>query len=200
MSIFFRFGAETTLNFLGLMDISKGWLTSARRVPSPNFNARPDSVVVDAIIVHGISLPPKQYGGDYIEAFFQNRLDFEAHPYFHSIKDLQVSSHILIKRTGECVQFVSFDDRAWHAGESELKGRQHCNDFAVGIELEGCDDVSYEDAQYLQLAAVTRALMLSYNDITLDRIVGHSDISPGRKTDPGPAFDWGYFRSLLEKK
>ena len=141
-------------------------------------------------MVHGISLPPGQFGSGDIEALFTNRLDPTAHPYFAEVAHLEVSAHFLIRRTGEVVQFVSTDERAWHAGVSSWCGREHCNDFSIGIELEGTDDAPYEDPQYEALAALISLLRKHYPSIRSDAIVGHSDIAPGRKTDPGPAFDW----------
>ncbi|MFC6669541.1 1,6-anhydro-N-acetylmuramyl-L-alanine amidase AmpD [Marinobacterium aestuariivivens] len=172
-------------------------LKQARFVPSPNFNERPDGVEISLLVIHNISLPPGQFGGGCIERFFCNRLDREAHPYFRSIEGLEVSAHLLIERSGEIVQFVPFDKRAWHAGRSSFCGRDNCNDFSIGIELEGTDDEPYTDHQYRVLVEVTRELQGRYPRITTDRIRGHSDIAPGRKTDPGPAFDWGRYRSLL---
>lgn len=141
-------------------------------------------------MVHGISLPPGQFGSGDIEALFTNKLDPTAHPYFAEVAHLEVSAHFLIRRTGEVVQFVSADERAWHAGVSSWCGREHCNDFSIGIELEGTDDAPYEDPQYEALAALISLLRNYYPSIRSDAIVGHSDIAPGRKTDPGPAFDW----------
>ena len=177
--------------------INDGWLNEARRVESPNCDARPADGEISLLVVHGISLPPRQYGGPYIEQLFCNCLAPDAHPYFAAIADLQVSSHLLIRRDGELVQFVPLDKRAWHAGVSCFEGRERCNDFSIGIELEGCDDEAYEAAQYERLAEVCRSLMQQYPGITLEHIVGHCDIAPGRKTDPGPAFDWEQFRQLL---
>lgn len=178
--------------------ITDGWLSAATRCPSPNFDARPAGMAVDLLVVHGISLPPGEFGGDAIEALFCNRLDPEAHPYFAAVAGLRVSAHLLIRRDGALQQFVRFEDRAWHAGESAFRGRTRCNDFAVGIELEGTDDCPYEAIQYRRLAATARLLMARFPGISTDRIVGHSDIAPQRKTDPGPAFDWPRFRSLLD--
>lgn len=174
-----------------------GWLSNARWVESPNCDARPLDAEISLLVVHGISLPPGQYGGPYIEQLFCNCLAADAHPYFAEIAELKVSSHLLIRRDGELVQFVPLNKRAWHAGVSCFEGRECCNDFSIGIELEGCDDEAYEPAQYECLAGLCRTLMQRYEDITPDRIVGHSDIAPGRKTDPGPAFDWDLFKQLL---
>ena len=176
--------------------LADGWLSPATRLPSPHHNARPQGDV-SLLVIHGISLPPGEFGGPWIGALFLGRLDPEAHPYFAGIASLQVSAHCLIRRDGELVQFVSFDERAWHAGVSKFAGRAACNDFSIGIELEGTDTSGYTEAQYQQLAAVSRCLMHHYPDITPERIVGHSDIAPGRKTDPGTGFDWALYRAML---
>lgn len=173
------------------------WLTDVKKVASPNCDDRPDTTDIDLLVIHGISLPPKEYGGDYIDQLFTNTLDKNEHPYFADIHHLRVSSHLLINRQGELTQYVPFIKRAWHAGVSSFCGREQCNDFAIGIELEGCDDEAYADAQYKTLAEVTNILCLRWQKIRKDRIVGHSDIAPGRKTDPGPAFDKDYYFSLL---
>lgn len=175
--------------------IIDGRFTDAIWHPSPNFNARPAGCEPNLIVIHNISLPPRQFGTPYVTDFFLNRLDPSAHEYFASIAHLQVSSHLFIDRIGVIHQYVRFDDRAWHAGVSCYQGHDNCNDFAIGIELEGCDDVSYSDAQYQQLVQVIRALQASYPAIG-NRITGHEHIAPQRKTDPGPAFDW----SLLEQQ
>lgn len=164
-----------------------GWLSAARRIDSPNFDGRPQDVVPSLIVVHAISLPPGRFGSDDIAHLFTNSLDPSAHPYFSEIAALRVSAHFLIRRDGELIQFVSCDRRAWHAGVSRWKGRTRCNDFSVGIELEGCDELPFETAQYAQLNALLAALHAHYG--MLD-IAGHSDVSPGRKTDPGPCFEW----------
>lgn len=179
--------------------VEDGWLQPARRVPSPNCGPRPVSVVPELLVIHNISLPPGCYGGDCIERFFSNCLDWTEHPFFEEIRGVEVSAHLLLKRDGEVVQFVSFDDRAWHAGQSCYLGREDCNDFSIGIELEGSDDDPYAQIQYEVLAAVTSALLGHYPHLLAEHIVGHSDISPGRKTDPGPAFDWGQFRHGLSQ-
>lgn len=170
---------------------------AARWCPSPNFGPRPDADDISLVVVHNISLPPEQFGGSHIEDFFCNRLDTSAHPYFEEIGDMKVSSHLLIRRDGELLQFVSLRERAWHAGRSVFCGREECNDYAVGIELEGADEIPYTEEQYRKLAEVTREIMAAWPAITRERITGHSDIAPGRKTDPGPAFDWRHFRRLL---
>lgn len=174
-----------------------GWLACARPVASPNFNARPTETSPELIVIHGISLPPGEYGGPYIEAFFTNQLDPAAHAYFSNIAHLTVSAHFLIRRDGEVVQFVSTDDRAWHAGESCWQQRSNCNDFSIGIEVEGCDEEHYAMPQYHALATLITALRNQYPAIQHDAMVGHSDIAPARKTDPGPAFDWLQLRQLL---
>lgn len=166
-------------------------------MPSPNFNQRPADQIVDLLVIHNISLPPGQFGTGCVEAFFCNQLDHTAHPFFEEIQSLQVSAHLLIERTGQVVQFVSFDDRAWHAGQSCFQGREGCNDFSIGIELEGTDDTPYTDEQYQQLVAITCALQQAYPSITTTNIQGHADIAPERKTDPGPAFDWVRYRQAL---
>lgn len=173
------------------------WIADVRRVLSPNCDDRPAEGTISLIVVHSISLPPGQYGGDNIDALFTNRLDPLAHPYFADIAHLQVSSHVLIRRAGELVQYVPFNRRAWHAGCSCYREREACNDFAIGIELEGHDHEPYAPIQYRQLAALVRELRGHYPGIAAEAIVGHSEISPGRKTDPGPAFDWDHLRSLL---
>jgi AmpD protein len=167
-----------------------GLVESARQCESPNQDERPEGVVPGLIVVHGISLPPGSYSGPAIEQLFTNCLDWGAHPYFEQIRGFEVSSHLLIRRDGELVQFVPFDRRAWHAGESYFRGRARCNDYSIGIELEGEDDTAYDDRQYDMLAAVLKAILLAYPGISTREIAAHSDISPGRKTDPGPAFDW----------
>ncbi|SES99027.1 1,6-anhydro-N-acetylmuramyl-L-alanine amidase AmpD [Thalassotalea agarivorans] len=177
------------------MDISDGWLTNITVCPSQHYDKRP-ACPISLLVIHNISLPPKQFGGSYIEQFFTGALNPLEHPYFAEISSMRVSAHCLIKRTGEIVQFVSFNDRAWHAGVSNYQGREKCNDFSIGIELEGADDIPYEQAQYQSLSQITQLLIQHY-DIK-DNIVGHQDIAPGRKTDPGEAFDWSYYYSLLK--
>ncbi len=164
-----------------------GWLGAARRCPSPNMNARPHGVVADLVIVHSISLPPGVYGGDAIERLFTNRLDWDAHPYFQQIRGLEVSSHFLVRRDGALVQFVSCDDRAWHAGQSTWKGRGSCNDYSIGIELEGLEGELFDAGQYAALASLLNLLARHY---PLQEVVGHEHVAPGRKQDPGPGFDW----------
>ncbi|MEN8802016.1 MAG: 1,6-anhydro-N-acetylmuramyl-L-alanine amidase AmpD [Thiogranum sp.] len=173
------------------------WLSDARRVLSPNYDDRPEGCNISLIVVHGISLPPGEYGGTWIDDFFTNRLDADAHPYFATIKDFRVSSHLLIRRDGELVQYVPFTGRAWHAGKSCYRSRHACNDFAIGIELEGQDEEPYEEIQYRRLAEIIKLLRGRYPAIGERDVVGHSDVAPGRKTDPGPAFDWSRVRRLL---
>lgn len=173
-------------------------MPGARWCPSPNFGPRPDGERISLLVVHNISLPPGQFGGDAIERFFCNQLDPSAHPYFETIAGMTVSSHLLIRRDGSPVQFVSLLDRAWHAGRSCFQGEEECNDFSIGIELEGTDDIAYTAAQYRALADLTQKIMVAWPEITPDRVTGHSDIAPGRKTDPGPAFDWACYRTMLD--
>lgn len=171
-----------------------GWLTDVNRVVSPNCDARPPGVAIDLAVIHSISLPPGQFGGDAIERLFTNRLDSAAHPYYATISDLKVSAHFLVRRGGGLTQFVPCRQRAWHAGASSWRGRSRCNDFSVGIELEGSDEQSFEAAQYEVLAKVIAELRRHYPIID---IAGHADIAPGRKTDPGPKFDWARLNRLL---
>lgn len=179
------------------IDLATGLLDAARYLPSPNCDDRPAGVGVDLIVVHGISLPPGEFGGPWIDALFANTLDPAAHPYFQAIAGLRASAHLLIRRDGEVAQYVPFHRRAWHAGESVHAGRRRCNDFSIGVELEGADHLPYDDRQYERLAAIIMALRRVYPAITPDRLTGHSDIAPGRKTDPGPAFDWTRLHQLL---
>ncbi len=174
------------------------WFDGARIVPSPHREPRPEGIAVDLLVVHGISLPAGSFGGPWVEALFTGTLDTDAHPDFAPLTGLRVSSHLFIRRDGELVQFVALDERAWHAGVSSFDGRDNCNDFAIGIELEGTDTVPYTDRQYRMLARVAHQIMDAWPAITGDRLVGHADIAPGRKTDPGPAFDWHRFRGLLQ--
>lgn len=181
-----------------IIDAQTGWLAGVRCIPSPNRDARPPHFSLDLIVVHGISLPPQEFGGHWIDLFFTNELPADAHAYFATIRHLRVSAHALVRRDGSVTQYVPFTERAWHAGESCYCGRYACNDFSVGIELEGADDVPYEPAQYETLAALVRALRSAYPSLRSAAIVGHDEIAPGRKTDPGPAFDWPALRRLLE--
>ncbi len=172
-------------------------MRGVQRVPSPNCDDRPPDTVIDLLVVHGISLPSGIYGGPYIERLFTNRLDPAEHASFRGLEALRVSAHCLIRRGGELVQYVPFTRRAWHAGVSAFCGRAACNDFSIGIELEGSDHDPYEELQYQRLVALSKILMSAWPAISPDRIVGHSAIAPGRKTDPGPAFDWARFGRLL---
>ena len=157
---------------------------------SPNCDDRPQGVVPELLVIHGISLPPGEFGGPWIDRLFTNSLPKDVHPYFTEVADLKVSSHLLIRRQGELVQYVSFNKRAWHAGQSCFQGRECCNDFSIGIELEGSDELAYTEIQYTKLNQLVAVLLSTYPSLSADRIVGHSDIAPGRKTDPGVAFDW----------
>ncbi|WP_306331667.1 1,6-anhydro-N-acetylmuramyl-L-alanine amidase AmpD [Vibrio injensis] len=174
-----------------------GWYQVARHVPSPFFDQRTQQQPISLLVVHNISLPPGQFGGPYIEQFFTGQLDPSAHPFFATIATMQVSAHCLIRRDGEVVQFVPFSGRAWHAGQSSFAGQARCNDYSVGIELEGSDYVPYTSAQYQSLVRLTKALQQRYPAITQQRITGHQYIAPQRKTDPGLAFDWRYFFQQL---
>lgn len=176
---------------------ARGFASLARQIPSPNRDARPPPGDVSLIVVHGISLPPGEFEGDGVERLFTNRLDPAAHPYFESISRLRVSSHFVIRRDGALLQFVACTERAWHAGQSSWRGRSRCNDFSVGIELEGADDIPYASAQYAMLGRLVRALRRRY---AIEDVVGHSDIARGRKTDPGPAFDWPRLARLLASR
>lgn len=171
---------------------------AARWLASPNQDARPDPDDISLLVIHCISLPPEQFGGDYIDQLFCNRLDPADHPYFREIYQLKVSAHLLIRRDGSLTQYVAFDRRAWHAGLSRFRQRERCNDFSIGIELEGSVNQAYTEHQYRQLAAVTQALLAAYPKLGRDRIAGHSDIAPERKTDPGPWFDWNKYLALLD--
>jgi AmpD protein len=178
------------------VDAVSGMVQGARFVLSPNCDQRPDGAVVEVLVVHSISLPPSQFGGPAIEQLFCNTLNSDEHPYYRELDGLKVSSHILIRRNGEITQFVPLTQRAWHAGQSYCEGRTRVNDFSIGIELEGADDVPFEAAQYQALAELTQAIRQAYPGITRDRIYGHDDIAPGRKTDPGPSFDWARYLKL----
>jgi AmpD protein len=179
------------------VDIDSGLMLGVRQIASPNYDTRPPGVEADLIVVHGISLPPGEFGGPWIDRLFTNALPAAMHPYFAEVCSLRVSSHLVIQRDGAVTQYVSFADRAWHAGTSNYQGRDACNDFSVGVELEGTDTMEYEAVQYGVLAEVVAALCAAYPRLSPQRIVGHSEISPGRKTDPGPAFDWPRARRLI---
>ena len=172
------------------IDTRTGQIEPATQCPSPNQDARPDDHPPELILIHGISLPPGEFGGPAILELFMNELDWGAHPYYEEIRGLEVSSHLLVRRDGDVVQFVPFSRRAWHAGESRFRDRSRCNDFSIGIELEGTDDMPYDDRQYLALAGVLKALLDAYPTLSRRNIASHADVAPGRKTDPGPAFDW----------
>ena len=172
-------------------------LEPIRFVASPNFNDRAPDCFISLIVIHSISLPPAQFGNNFIDQFFTNQLDLNAHPYFQTHCKNPVSAHIVIDRLGKITQYVPFNKRAWHAGQSVFQGRENCNDFSIGIELEGFDTVPYTQEQYVTLGELVNALMRAYPQITAERIAGHCDIAPGRKTDPGPYFDWQNFREIL---
>lgn len=178
------------------IDPATGWCQGAEHCPSPNFNERPDGEI-SLLVIHNISLPPGQFKTGRVQQFFQNQLDTTAHPFFETIAELRVSAHFLIERDGAVCQFVSCLQRAWHAGVSTFEGRETCNDFSIGIELEGTDFEPFTDAQYQALEQLTRQLLAQYPGITPARICGHSDIAPVRKTDPGPHFDWARYRASL---
>jgi AmpD protein len=173
------------------------WLPGVAHVASPNADERPQGATVDLLVIHSISLPPGEFGGPFIDDLFRNRLDADAHPYFATLAGLRVSAHLLIRRDGTTTQYVALDRRAWHAGKSVFCGRDHCNDYAIGIELEGTDRAAFSESQYRQLARITQQITLLYPKITTDRIVGHADIAPGRKTDPGRGFDWSLYARML---
>jgi AmpD protein len=177
--------------------LPSGWLQGVRWLPSPNFNSRSRATTINLLVIHNISLPPGEFGGDAVDALFCNLLDCGAHPYYEDLRDLHVSAHFFIRRTGQVTQYVSLEERAWHAGVSQWDGCNNCNDFSIGVELEGTDLTPYTDEQYTALTGLSRLLMQRYPAITHQRIVGHSDIAPDRKTDPGSAFDWVRFRSAL---
>jgi AmpD protein len=179
------------------LDAAGEWLTGVRRVPSPNCDLRPPGATVDVLVVHGISLPPGSFGGPYIDDLFTNSLDPGRDPYFAEVAHLRVSSHVLVRRDGEMIQYVPFSRRAWHAGESCYRGRSACNDFSLGVELEGADELPYEGIQYQQLARLYRTLARHFPALSPEAVVGHCDIAPGRKTDPGPAFDWALLKRLI---
>lgn len=180
-----------------MREIEDGWLKGVRKIPSPHFNQRPTDSKISLIVVHNISLPPGEFTTKHIDELFLKELKAEEHPFFETIQDYEVSSHLLIDRKGELTQYVSLLDRAWHAGESNFQGTSNCNDFSIGIELVGTDEIPFTQAQYETLAAVTRFLMTSYPEISAQNVVGHSEVSPGRKSDPGDSFDWSKFRTML---
>lgn len=177
--------------------INNGLLSPATQISSPNFDVRPPDANVELLVIHCISLPPGQYGSNAIEKFFTNQLVVSEHPYFREIAELKVSAHLLIRRDAEVVQFVNFAHRAWHAGASCFNGREACNDFSIGIELEGTDDTEFTQSQYEILSGISAVLLASYPHLTEKNIVGHEHIAPQRKTDPGPGFDWQLYHQLL---
>lgn len=172
------------------MIIEQHRLTNAKQIPSPNYDDRPNPVDISLLVIHCISLPPGEFDNPYIDQLFCNVLDPDAHPYFKEIYQLTVSAHLLIKRDGSCIQYVPFNKRAWHAGKSSYQGKERCNDFSIGIELEGTESIPYTEAQYIQLAEVIDSLLKAYPNLSKQQITGHSDIAPGRKNDPGASFDW----------
>jgi N-acetyl-anhydromuramoyl-L-alanine amidase len=172
-------------------------LDCAKQIPSPNYDERPDASDISLVVIHCISLPPAEFGHDYIHQLFCNQLQADAHPYFATICHLKVSAHVLIRRDGELVQYVPFDKRAWHAGVSRYQGREKCNDFSIGIELEGIESIAYTDAQYEQLAKVLNCLLKTYPNLSKQTLTGHSDIASERKTDPGPLFEWDRLLALM---
>lgn len=174
---------------------AQGWCVQAQRLPSPNCDLRPPGTEIDLLVVHNISLPPDEFGTHYIEALFLNRLDCDVHPYFDRLRGMRVSAHFLITREGSLLQFVSAHDRAWHAGVSQFEGRERCNDFSIGVELEGSDFRAFTPLQYAALAGLTAALQQRY---PLRCVAGHEHVAPGRKTDPGPFFDWQHLRAMLQ--
>ena len=176
---------------------TQGMLAGATQIASPNFDERPEGALVTLMVIHGISLPPEEFGGEAIQQLFTNTLDCTAHPFYRELRGIRVSAHFLIRRDGEIVQFVPCNKRAWHAGLSHWAGYDNCNDFSIGVELEGADTIAYTDIQYRQLAELTDSLLPSY---PIRDIVGHSDVAPVRKTDPGPAFEWSHLRLLLARK
>jgi N-acetyl-anhydromuramoyl-L-alanine amidase len=182
------------------IDTATGLLAGARQVLTPNFDSRPPGVQAELLVVHGISLPPGEFGGPWIDRLFTGALPPEAHPYFKVIEGLRASAHVLIRRDGELVQYVPFGERAWHAGKSEYRGRSACNDFSIGVELEGTDHTPYTEPQYQALASLAAALFATYPSLSPERIAGHSDIAPGRKSDPGPSFDWKRLRALIRER
>jgi AmpD protein len=171
-----------------------GWWSAARQCRSPNFGPRPAGTTVSLLVIHSISLPPGEYGGDAIERLFTNRLDWGSHPYFETIRGIEVSAHFVIRRDGELMQFVSCDRRAWHAGRSSWRGRDDCNDFSIGVELEGLEGETFETAQYAALTTLARALARRY---PIEAVAGHEHVAPGRKGDPGAGFEWSRLRALF---
>ena len=182
------------------IDAQSALLMDTPYIASPNCDDRPDRDDISLIVVHGISLPPGQFDGPFVEHFFTNRLDYSAHPFFKDIKDMRVSAHLFIRRNGDIIQFVPFEKRAWHAGQSQYQGRECCNDFSIGIELEGTDEIEYTDSQYAQLGAAIASILLAYPKISRDLILCHSDFAPGRNRDPGPSFNWTKLSHVLDDR
>lgn len=180
------------------IDKSSGKIQGIHNITSPNYNERPNPNDISLIVIHGISVPPGRFGDGYIAQLFTNKLSITEHPYFQEIINLRVSAHLLINREGVLTQFVPFDKRAWHAGESVYNKRENCNDFSIGIELEGVDDIPYTEEQYAQLAEVLHHLYTTYPSLNRDTMAAHSEVAPGRKTDPGQAFDWDYLNLKLD--
>ena len=178
--------------------VENGILNGARQCVSPNFNERPVETEISLLVIHSISLPPGEYGHSFVDDFFCNCLDRNSHPYFEKIAEMKVSAHLFINRSGEITQYVNFSDRAWHAGESNFQDVDNCNDYSIGIELEGLEGETFERQQYISLAQLCKLLQKKYPNILPSRICGHSGIAPGRKQDPGEGFDWAYFFSLLD--
>lgn len=189
-----------TQDLIFTLNHSSGWIDDANICRSPNHDERPENTAIDLLVIHNISLPPGQFETGCVEQFFTNSLDHDAHPFFDEIRGVTVSAHFLINRSGALTQFVSTQSRAWHAGQSIFAGRERCNDYSIGVELEGTDDIPYTREQYECLVKLTGVLQASYPAITEQRIVGHSDIAPQRKTDPGDAFDWLYYRRCLREE
>lgn len=190
MSKLVAMAQQTNISTQYVVSRESGLIRPAEQCPSPNHDERPESCGPQLLVIHGISLPPGQFGGGYIQQFFCNELDTSVHPYFRDIDQLKVSAHLLLQRDGSLIQFVPFNKRAWHAGESRFRKRRQCNDFSIGIELEGDDETPYSDAQYVHLIGIADAIIETYPDVSPRRIAGHCDIAPHRKSDPGPAFDW----------
>jgi AmpD protein len=182
------------------VETATGLLIGVRQVLSPHCDARPAEMLPELIIVHGISLPPNEFGGPWIDRLFTGTLAWDAHPYFRQIEGLRASAHVVIRRDGQLTQYVPFGERAWHAGVSQYRTRSGCNDFSVGVELEGTDDIAYTDAQYAQLVELIAALIEAYPSLSPEHLVGHSDVAPGRKSDPGPYFEWPRLRAQLTER
>lgn len=189
----------TLANTIDDTSIINGWLSDVDKIKSPHYSSRDLDSPISLLVVHNISLPPGQFGGPYITDLFLGNLSPDDDPYFQEIHQLRVSAHCLIRRDGQLIQYVSFDDKAWHAGVSSFNGREKCNDFSIGIELEGTDSIPYTNIQYQQLVCLVKKLQEYYPLISHNHLVGHCDIAPGRKTDPGESFDWHYFKSLLNQ-